>query len=62
MRKLVENKTIKRKKYFLLGIILIIYVLFCEYVYKVDLKDREVILNDSNVSAMGELKNNNDIK
>ena len=39
MRKLVENKTIKRKKYFLLGIILIIYVLFCEYVYKVDLKN-----------------------
>lgn len=62
MRKLVENKTIKRKKYFLLGIILIIYVLFCEYVYKVDLKDKEVILNDSNVSTMGELKNNNDIK
>lgn len=62
MRELVENKTIKRKKYFLLGIILIIYVLFCEYVYKVDLKDRKVILNDSNVSTMGELKNNNDIK
>lgn len=51
------------KKYGILFLIFIVYTLFCSYVYEVDIKDREIMLNDSGVSAaLGEIKNSTQLE